>query len=456
MTLQGRVLGGRYALGARLGAGGMGQVYRARDRVLERTVAVKVLSAASTEDLELVARFGREARAAAALNHPNIVAVFDSGADGDLHYLVMEYVEGQSLAELLRRVGMLEPGRVADVGRQVCQALAAAHAAGLVHRDITPGNVLVDPAGLVKVADFGIAKLAAATTMTGDKVLGTAAYQAPEQAQGRPVDGRSDLYSLGCVLYALLTGAPPFAGDSPVAMAARHVTEQPTPLSHHNPRVSPALEAVVLTALAKEPADRYQSAAAMAQDLERIVTDAGAGDMPLAGAHGEPPTDRLSSVIPTSTATVVETARPALRRPGWIPWALVGTIGVVALVAVALWPRTAQQPTGPTAPTTTTPAGTASPTQPLAEMPAALANLGQVISTGQQQGTIDNSAEDLLKQAEEALRAAQEGKDEDADKKLHDLQRKTDEQIDNGKIRGPTADQVRQAVAQFSQSVRSR
>jgi serine/threonine protein kinase len=456
MTLQGRVLGGRYALGARLGVGGMGQVYRARDRVLERTVAVKVLSAASTEDLELVARFGREARAAAALNHPNIVAVFDSGADGDLHYLVMEYVEGQSLAELLRRVGMLEPGRVADVGRQVCQALAAAHAAGLVHRDITPGNVLVDPAGLVKVADFGIAKLAAATTMTGDKVLGTAAYLAPEQAQGRPVDGRSDLYSLGCVLYALLTGAPPFAGDSPVAMAARHVTEQPTPLSHHNPRVSPALEAVVLTALAKEPADRYQSAAAMAQDLERIVTDAGAGDMPLAGAHGEPPTDRLSSVIPTSTATVVETARPALRRPGWIPWALVGTIGVVALVAVALWPRTAQQPTGPTAPTTTTPAGTASPTQPLAEMPAALANLGQVISTGQQQGTIDNSAEDLLKQAEEALRAAQEGKDEDADKKLHDLQRKTDEQIDNGKIRGPTADQVRQAVAQFSQSVRSR
>lgn len=316
--------------------------------------------------------------------------------------------------------------------------------------------MLVDPAGLVKVADFGIAKLAAATTMTGDKVLGTAAYLAPEQAQGRPVDGRSDLYSLGCVLYALLTGAPPFAGDSPVAMAARHVTEQPTPPSHHNPRVSPALEAVVLTALAKEPADRYQSAAAMAQDLERIVTDAGAGDMPLAGAHGDPPTDRLSSVIPTSTATVVETARPALRRPGWIPWALVGTIGVVALAAVALWPRAAQQPTGPTAPTTTTPAGTASPTQPLAEMPAALANLGQVISTGQQQGTIDNSAEDLLKQAEEALRAAQEGKGEDADKKLHDLQRKTDEQIDKGKIRGPAADQVRQAVAQFSHSVRSR
>jgi eukaryotic-like serine/threonine-protein kinase len=278
MTLQGRVLGGRYALGARVGVGGMGQVYRARDRVLERTVAVNVLSAGSTDDLELVARFGREARAAAALNHPNIVAVFDSGVDGDLQYLVMEYVEGQSLAGLLRRERPLGPRRVAEAGRQVCQALAAAHAAGLVHRDITPANVLVDPAGLVKVADFGIAKLAPATTMTGDKVLGTAAYLAPEQAQGRPVDGRSDLYSLGCVLYALLTGAPPFAGDSPVAMAARHVTEQPTPPSHHNPRVGPALEAVVLTALAKAPADRYQSAAAMAQDLERIVTDAGAGE----------------------------------------------------------------------------------------------------------------------------------------------------------------------------------
>src|SRR5829696_4257001 len=460
MTLQGQVLAGRYALGALLGAGGMGQVYRARDRVLERTVAVKVLSPAATDDRELVARFGREARAPAALHDPNIVAVFDSGADGDLQYLVMEYVEGQSLAGLLRREGRLGPRRVAEVGRQVCQALAAAHAAGLVHRDITPGNLLVDPAGLVKVADFGIAKLAAATTMTGDEVLGTAAYLSPEQAQGRPVDGRSDLYSLGCVLYALLTGAPPFAGDSPVAVAARHVTEQPTPPSHRNPRVGPALEAVVLTALAKEPADRYQSAAAMAQDLGQIVTDAGAGDM-LPGAHGGPPTDRLPSVIATSSAATAKTASPALLRPGWIPWALVGTLGVVALV-VALWPRGGDPPASPQATTVSTaapptrPAGTTSPTQPQVELPAALANLSQVISAGRQDGTIDNSAEDLLKQAEEALRTAQEGKGEDADKKLQDLQRKTDEQVDKGKIRGPAADQVRQAVAQFSQAVRSR
>jgi eukaryotic-like serine/threonine-protein kinase len=444
MTLQGRVLGGRYALGALVGAGGMGQVYRARDRVLQRTVAVKVLSAAATQDLELVARFGREARAAAALNHPNIVTVFDSGADGDLHYLVTEYVEGQSLAGLLRQEGVLEPRRAAEVGRLVCQALAAAHAAGLVHRDITPGNVLVDPVGVVKVADFGIAKLAAATTMTGDKVLGTAAYLAPEQAQGRSVDGRSDLYALGCVLYALVTGAPPFAGDSPVAVAARQVTEQPVPPSERNPRVGAALEAVILTALAKDPADRYQSAATMAQDLDRIVADTGAGGPPLAGAEGAVPTDRLPSSIPASAATV-PMASAAVRRPGWVRWALVGAVAMVALVAVALWPRGGDPPAAPqparpaastAAPTTTTSAGTTSPTRSQGESAAALANLAQVISAGQQQGTVDNSAEDVLKQAEEVLRGAQEGKGEDVDKKLQDLQRKTDEQIDKGKIRG--------------------
>jgi eukaryotic-like serine/threonine-protein kinase len=461
MTLQGRVLGGRYALGARLGAGGMGEVYRARDRVLQRTVAVKVLSAAATQDLELVARFGREARAAATLNHPNIVTVFDSGADGDLHYLVMEYVEGQSLAGLLRQEGVLEPRRAAEVGRQVCQALAAAHAAGLVHRDITPGNVLVDPGGVVKVADFGIAKLAAATTMTGDgMLLGTAAYLAPEQAQGRPVDGRSDLYALGCVLYALVTGAPPFVGDSPVAVAARHLTEQPVPPSERNPRVGAALEAVVLTALAKDPANRYQSAAAMAQDLDRIIADLGPGSGPLAGAGEAAPTDRLPSSIPAEAATV-PMASTAIRRPGWIRWALVGAMVIVALVAVALWPRGGDPPaappsTRPAASTTTTSAGTTSPTRSQAELPAALANLAQVISAGQQQGTVDNSAEDLLKQAEEVLRDAQEGKGEDVDKKLQDLQRKTDEQIDQGKIRGPAAGQVRQAVTQFIQAVRSR
>jgi hypothetical protein len=228
--------------------------------------------------------------------------------------------------------------------------------------------------------------------------------------------------------------------------------------------VSPALEAVVLTALAKQPADRYQSAAAMAQDLDRVIADAGADSMPLVDPGAGLPTDRLPSVIPAGAATV-PMASAARRRPGWVPWALVAALGIIVLVAVALWPRGAdppaaqQQPTGPPASTAVppaTPAATTPPTQPQGELPAALANLARVITAGQQQAMVDNSAEDLLKQAEEVLRAAQEGKAEDVDKKLQDLQRKTDEQIDKGKIRGPAAGQVRQAVAQFSQLLRSR
>jgi hypothetical protein len=242
------------------------------------------------------------------------------------------------------------------------------------------------------------------------------------------------------------------------------VTEQPIPPSDRNPRVSPALEAVVLTALAKQPADRYQSAAAMAQDLDRAIANAGADSMPLVDPGAGLPTDRLPSVIPAGAATV-PMASAARRRPGWVPWALVAALGIIVLVAVALWPRgvdppaAQQQPTGPPASTAAppaTPAATTQPTQPQGELPAALANLAQVITAGQQQGMVDNSAQDLLKQAEEVLRAADEGKAEDVDKKLQHLHRKTDEQIDKGKIRGPAAAQVRQAVVQFSRLLRSR
>jgi serine/threonine protein kinase len=199
--LEGRILDGRYRLGSLLGVGGMARVYLASDRVLERQVAVKVLSPPYAQDPVFVERFRREARSAARLSHPNIVAVFDSGSDAGEHYLVMEYVAGQSLAELLADQGRLAPRRAAELGVEVCAALAAAHAQGLVHRDVKPANVLVGAEGRVKVADFGIVKAAATVTLTGTgTVLGTAAYLSPEQAQGGPVDARSDLYSLGCVL----------------------------------------------------------------------------------------------------------------------------------------------------------------------------------------------------------------------------------------------------------------
>src|SRR6266508_4274174 len=187
-----------------LGAGGMAGVYQATDQVLDRTVAVKVLGPPYDQDPDFVDQFRHEARMAAGLGHPNVVAIFDSASEGDLHYIVMEYVQGQTLAELLRRHGRLPPGLAAEVAHRVCLALEAAHERGLVHRDIKPANVMVDQAGLVKVMDFGIAKAAAATTTTmlnsAGQLLGTAPYLSPEQAQGRPVDGRSDLYALGCVL----------------------------------------------------------------------------------------------------------------------------------------------------------------------------------------------------------------------------------------------------------------
>jgi len=307
MDLEGRTLDGRYQLGSLLGAGGMARVYVATDRVLERQVAVKVLSPPDAQDPLFVERFRREARAAARLSHPNIVAVFDSGSDADQPYLVMEYVPGESLAELLHRQGRLAPGRAVELAIQVCAALAAAHAQGLVHRDIKPANVLVGEDGQVKVTDFGIVKASAATTLTGTgTVLGTAAYLSPEQAQGHPVDARSDLYGLGCVLYELLCGSPPFgsgADRSPVAVATRHVREPPEPPSMRNPQVAPALEAVVLTALAKDPAQRYQSAVELQHALERVLAGDAAAAVPtepLLAPLGRTGTD----ATPTTTGPV--------------------------------------------------------------------------------------------------------------------------------------------------------
>src|SRR5829696_1524436 len=307
MDLDGQTLDGRYQLGSLLGVGGMARVYVATDRVLERQVAVKVLRSSDAQDPLFVERFQREAHAAARLSHPNIVAVFDSGSDADQPYLVMEYVPGQSLAQLLARQGRLAPRRAVELVIQVCGALAAAHAQGLVHRDVKPANVLVVDDGQVKVADFGIAKAAATATLTGTgTVLGTAAYLSPEQAQGHPVDARSDLYSLGCVLYELLCGSPPFgsgADHAPVAIATRHVSEPPEPPSARNPQVAPALDQVVLTALAKDPAQRYQSAVELHHALERVLAGDAAPALPTVATEPllEPPGRTGTGTTPTAT-----------------------------------------------------------------------------------------------------------------------------------------------------------
>ncbi len=222
-------MAGRYRLDEVIGRGGMSTVYRGTDLALDRVVAVKVaLDPLAEENPVYVARFKREARAAAAINHPGVVTVYDAGADGPTRYIVMEYVEGKSLSDLLREQRPLEPARAASIAEQIADTLVAAHAAGIVHRDIKPGNIMVGPDDRVKVLDFGIARTADAVTLTQTaSVLGTAPYMSPEQAMGNPADARSDIYSLGCVLYEMLTGQPPFMADLPAAVMHQHVRVPP-------------------------------------------------------------------------------------------------------------------------------------------------------------------------------------------------------------------------------------
>jgi beta-lactam-binding protein with PASTA domain/predicted Ser/Thr protein kinase len=266
-----RTIGERYRVEARIGQGGMAEVYRGFDPSLDRTVAIKVLLPPFDRDAGFVARFRREAQAAAPLNHPNIVGVYDAGADGDTQYIVMEYVEGRTLASFVSGGGKPTTAQAIDLTIHVASALQAAHERGIVHRDIKPANIMVTRAGAVKVMDFGIARIQTdATAPQTSSVIGTPAYFSPEQAQGQPVDARSDIYSLGCVLYELLAHRQPFSGDTPVAIAFKQVNEMPVPPSEVNPDVPPRLDAVVMKCMAKNPANRYQSAAELIADLERV------------------------------------------------------------------------------------------------------------------------------------------------------------------------------------------
>ena len=270
------VFNDRYELHRKLAQGGMANVYLARDLLLDRPVAVKVLFPEHARDQAFVERFRREATAAANLNHPNVVAVYDWGQQHGTYYIVMEYVEGRPLSDIIRTEGPLHPNRAAEITADVAAALAFAHRNGVVHRDVKPGNILITSTGQVKVADFGIAQASSASdpslnlTQAGS-VMGTATYFSPEQAQGHQVDPRSDLYSLGCVLYEMLTARPPFSGDSPVAIAYKHVQEQPTPPSQINPAVPSALEAIDMKLLEKQPALRYPSAEDLRSDLRRFL-----------------------------------------------------------------------------------------------------------------------------------------------------------------------------------------
>ncbi|HEY7874326.1 MAG TPA: Stk1 family PASTA domain-containing Ser/Thr kinase [Actinomycetota bacterium] len=336
MSTTERTYGGRYTVIERVGTGGMAEVYRARDELLGREVALKVLHARFSQDRAFVERFKREAQAAANLNHPNIVSLFDYGADDGAYFIVMELIEGRSLSDILLDEGPLMPERAAEIASDVAKALARAHTGGLVHRDIKPSNIMITSSGQTKVTDFGIARALGSDgdqtmTQTG-MVIGTAAYFSPEQAQGNPVDARSDVYALGVVLYEMIAGRAPFTGETPLAVAYKHVREDPVPPSGVNPEVPKALDAITMKALAKNPDNRFSSATEMQADLERFLGGQKVHATPLLGA-----TQAMTRAQPRASETAVlqeQEYEPLPEPRSRAGWYVLAALGILALFGV--------------------------------------------------------------------------------------------------------------------------
>ena len=338
-----QTVGGRYELGDPLGRGGMAEVRRAVDLRLGRAVAVKQLRPDLATDPTFQARFRREAQSAAGLNHPTIVAVYDTGEEPDpttgvsIPYIVMELVEGPTLRDVLRDGRKILPERALELTSGVLDALGYSHRAGIIHRDIKPANVMLTTNGTVKVMDFGIARAVADTSSTMTQtaaVIGTAQYLSPEQARGETVDARSDLYSTGCLLYELLTGRPPFTGDSPVSVAYQHVREAPVPPSQIDPEIGPDIDAIVLKSLAKDPADRYQSAREMKADLTRVLAGQQAtAVVPRVAAPVAVAATAATRVVPPVAAPVVLEQPPPEDEE---PKRRTGVVVLVSLLVLAL------------------------------------------------------------------------------------------------------------------------
>ena len=348
-TLIGTLFDGRYQVVRKLGAGGMANVYLAEDQELGRRVAIKILNDRHANDEQFVERFRREAKNAAALSHPNIVSIYDRGEAEGTYYIAMEFLEGRSLKELIVQRGPAPVTVSVEYARQILSALRFAHRHGIVHRDIKPHNVLVDSEGRVKVTDFGIARAGVSEMTEAGSIVGTAQYLSPEQARGTDVDQRSDLYSLGIVLYELLTGTLPFTGDTPVEIAMKHLSTVPEAPSARRPEVPRDLDLIVTRALAKDPRDRYQSAEEMEADLERFLRGAAvspeteesatqimrAPTQPLAATAATmiaPP--RRTTQLPPPPPVYYDLEEPIHRRPVW-PW--IAALLFVAAAGIGGW-----------------------------------------------------------------------------------------------------------------------
>ena len=348
------LIGGRYQLGELLGRGGMAEVRKGTDTRLGRSVAIKRLRTDLASDATFQARFRREAQSSASLNHPSIVAVYDTGEEWNERdhvaqpYIVMEYVAGRTLRDILKEGRKILPERALEITSGVLDALDYSHRAGIIHRDIKPGNVMLTPTGDVKVMDFGIARAVsdASNSMTQTAaVVGTAQYLSPEQARGETVDSRSDVYSTGCLLFELLTGRPPFVGDSPVAVAYQHVREPADPPSDHDTEIAPELDAIVLKSLAKRVEDRYQSAAAMRHDIERYLAGhpvtAATQVVPAVQDEPEQRTRVAPAVVPPAALAADEPddEREHSGRGGWLlaGLLLLALIGLAALLVTKMF-----------------------------------------------------------------------------------------------------------------------
>ncbi|MFF0412595.1 protein kinase [Kitasatospora sp. NPDC004745] len=434
----GRALNGRYELVEILGVGGMATVWRGVDHVLGRQVAVKVLNGGLADDPRFAERFGREAQHAAMLVHPRIVMVFDSGVDEGTPFIVMELVNGRSLAAVLAQQPALPVERAVGIAAAVCEALAVAHAAGLVHRDIKPGNIMITDDGGVKVVDFGIARAGSSSNLTQTaSVLGTAAYLSPEQATASALDGRTDLYAVGCVLTEMLTGATPFTAESPVAIAFKHVGEQALPPSARRPGLPPALDAAVLRLLAKKPADRPADAAAARYELLSTVPGLAVGDpttellATAAATQLLPPVPAANADQQHTTLLPPQAAAPATSLMAPVPAAppapaarsrrrplVLGALGVAGLAGVTALAVTAfDEPAGHATPAAKPPAATASarptaaptptPTPAAPTTPAALPTTAAPVVPRNQAPALQLNA------FRQAVAQAQVGKDRD-------------------------------------------